>query len=183
MSTQPSASSRMPDEIVRDRRTVLRSAAAIGLAGAATPLLAACGDDGAAAGGGATTPASSAPSSAPTSSAPAETSAPATSAPSSAGGGGPVLGPTSDVPVGGGKVYKDAKIVVTQPTAGQYKGFSAVCTHMSCVLADVAGGTINCGCHGSKFNVADGTVARGPASSQLAAADITVHGNQIHGPA
>jgi Rieske Fe-S protein len=183
MSTQPSAPS-PGSEDVRDRRTVLRGAAVIGLAGAATPLLAACGDDGGTAGGGATTTAPE--SSAPATSAPASdpTSAPATSATSSAGGGGgPVLGPTSDVPVGGGKVYADAKVVVTQPTAGQYKGFTAVCTHQGCVVADVADGTINCGCHGSKFKVADGTVANGPASSPLAAADITVHGNQIHGPA
>ena len=80
-------------------------------------------------------------------------------------------------------MYADAKIVVTQPTAGQYKGFTAVCTHQGCVVAEVAGGTINCGCHGSKFKAADGSVANGPAASPLAAAEITVHGNQIHGPA
>ncbi|HEY3002507.1 MAG TPA: Rieske (2Fe-2S) protein, partial [Kribbellaceae bacterium] len=162
MSTTPEAST--PDENLHDRRTVLRGAAAVGLAGAAVPLLAACGGSDS---GAKTDPSASAPaSSEPASTAP--TSAPASS------GGGEVLGPVSDVPVGGGKIYADAKVVVTQPTAGRYKGFSAVCTHNGCILADVAGGTINCGCHGSKFKIADGSVANGPASSPLASVQVTV---------
>ncbi|HEY3005608.1 MAG TPA: Rieske (2Fe-2S) protein, partial [Kribbellaceae bacterium] len=116
----------------------------------------------------------------PASSEPASTAP--TSAPASSGGG-EVLGPVGDVPVGGGKIYADAKVVVTQPAAGQFKGFSAVCTHNGCILADVAGGTINCGCHGSKFKIADGSVANGPASSPLASVRVTVKGNQILGPA
>lgn len=178
MSTvHPAQSGANEGEAVRDRRTVLRGAAAVGLAGAAAPLLAACGDDGEAGG----TP-SSAPgtTSAPTTSAP--TSAPS-SAPSSAPGGGSVLGPTSDVPVGGGKVYQDAKVVVTQPKAGEFKGFSAVCTHNQCIVRDVANGTINCGCHGSKFAIADGARTAGPASSPLPPAKVTVQGNNILGPA
>jgi Rieske Fe-S protein len=172
MSTKP------VDPAVRDRRTVLRSAAALGLAGAATPLLAACGDDGEA-GSGATTPASSAPATSTEPTTSASSSAPATSSAPA----GNALGSTSDVPVGGGAVFKDAKVVVTQPTAGQFKGFSAVCTHQQCIVADVAGGTINCGCHGSKFKIEDGSVSAGPASSALPAANITVQGDQILGPA
>jgi len=44
-----------------------------------------------------------------------------------------------------------------------------------CTLADVSGGTINCRCHGSKFNL-DGTVANGPASRPLEVRSITVGG-------
>jgi Rieske Fe-S protein len=154
-------------EVVRDRRAVLRGAAVAGLAGVSAPLLAACGDDGT-------------PGTAPgTTSAP--TSAPS-SAPSSAPGGGAVLGKASDVPVGGGVIYGDAKVVVTQPTAGQYKGFSAVCTHQSCIVGTVSAGTINCNCHGSMFNVADGSVAKGPAASPLPSVAVTVEGGNIIGP-
>src|SRR4051794_36074049 len=64
---------------------------------------------------------------------------------------GTVLGPVSDVPSGGGKIYPAAKIVVTQPSMGEYKAFSAVCTHQSCIVATVSDGTINCTCHGSKY--------------------------------
>jgi Rieske Fe-S protein len=170
------APSSTPDENVRDRRSVLRGAAVVGLAGVATPLIAACGGNDEAS-GGVRGDNSSAPSSAPLS------SAPESSAPASTGGGAGVLGPASEVPVGGGKVFADAKIVVTQPTAGQFKGFTAVCTHNGCLVASVEGGTIICPCHGSKFKIADGSVANGPASSPLAAVAVTVQGGQLHGSA
>ena len=80
-------------------------------------------------------------------------------------------------------VFSDAKIVVTQPTAGQYKAFTAVCTHMQCLVTKVENDTIDCPCHGSKFNASDGTVANGPASRPLAPVTITVQGGNILGPA
>jgi Rieske Fe-S protein len=89
------------------------------------------------------------------------------------------LARTSDIPVGGGKIFEDQKIVVTQPTAGTFKCFTAVCTHAGCVVGDVSGGTINCPCHGSKFKVADGSVANGPAKKSLAAVAIKVAGDAI----
>ncbi|WP_432935801.1 Rieske 2Fe-2S domain-containing protein [Kribbella sp. CA-253562] len=158
---------------VRDRRSILRGAAVAGLAGVGAPLLAACGGDGDAGGTATGGQTSSAPSSAPT-------SAPS-SAPSSAGG--PVLGPAADVPVGGGAVFKDAKVVVTQPTAGQYKGFSAVCTHQGCIVAKVENGEIDCNCHGSKFSATDGSVKSGPAREPLAAVTVSVQGGNIVGSA
>jgi Rieske Fe-S protein len=99
--------------------------------------------------------------------------------PASAGASGTLLGRTEDIPVGGGKVYTDAKVVVTQPTKGVYKGFSAVCTHVGCLCNQVAGGTIDCPCHGSKFAIATGAVVAGPAPSPLPAAPITVTGGKI----
>ena len=81
-------------------------------------------------------------------------SSPSGSAPT----GGTPLGLAADVPVGGGKVYTAAQVVVTQPSAGQYKAFSAICTHVGCICNQVAGGTINCPCHGAKFKITDGSV-------------------------
>ncbi len=46
---------------------------------------------------------------------------------------GTLLGMASAVPVGGGMIYTDAKVVVTQPTKDVYKAFSAVCTHVGCI--------------------------------------------------
>lgn len=98
---------------------------------------------------------------------------------SAAAGGGTPLAKTSEIPVGGGKVFADQKVVVTQPTAGQFKCFSAVCTHQGCTVGGVSGGTINCPCHGSKFKVADGSVANGPAASPLPEKQVSVSGDEI----
>ncbi|UBU19003.1 Rieske (2Fe-2S) protein [Nonomuraea gerenzanensis] len=88
------------------------------------------------------------------------------------------LANTSDIPEGGGKVFKNQKIVVTQPTAGEYKAFSAVCTHQGCTVDEVAD-TINCPCHGSAFSITDGSVANGPATEPLEEKQIEVDGEKI----
>ncbi len=93
--------------------------------------------------------------------------------------GGKELTTTGDIPVGGGKIFKDEKVVVTQPEEGQFKDFSAVCTHQQCIVANVEGGTINCTCHGSKFSIADGAVENPPATRPLPAEEIMVEGNSI----
>jgi Rieske Fe-S protein len=92
---------------------------------------------------------------------------------------GAELGSTGDVPVGGGKVFADKRVVVTQPAAGTFAAFSAICTHQGCTVDAVADGTINCPCHGSKFKVADGSVAHGPAAQALEKKAITVTGGKI----
>jgi Rieske Fe-S protein len=92
---------------------------------------------------------------------------------------GTTLGKTSDIEVGGGKVFGSQQVVVTQPVAGTFKAFSAICTHQGCVVGGVKDGTINCDCHGSKFKVADGSVANGPANRPLPAKNVTVQGDSI----
>lgn len=93
-------------------------------------------------------------------------------------GSGP-LGPTSDVPVGGGHVFADQQVVVTQPKAGEFKAFSAVCTHQGCLVSSVADGQIRCPCHGSAFSATDGSVLGGPAPTPLPAERIKVSGGTI----
>jgi len=93
--------------------------------------------------------------------------------------GPPVLASTTDIPVGGGKILTDKKIVITQPQAGSFKAFTAVCTHQGCIVGTVSGGTINCPCHGSKFSIANGSVVNGPATSPLAPVGIKVQGTSI----
>ncbi|MFK4070597.1 Rieske (2Fe-2S) protein [Streptomyces sp. NPDC029674] len=95
------------------------------------------------------------------------------------GGGGAVLAKTSDIPVGGGKIFKDEQLVVTQPTEGEFKAFSNRCTHKQCPVTSVEGGTVNCPCHGSKFDIADGSVRGGPAPKPLPAAEISVADGSI----
>lgn len=92
---------------------------------------------------------------------------------------GQELARTSDIPVGGGKIFKGEKVVVTQPKEGEFKAFSNICTHQQCPVANVEGGTINCTCHGSKFHITDGSVAHPPATRPLPEKKITVDGNSI----
>ncbi|MFI9151251.1 Rieske (2Fe-2S) protein [Streptomyces sp. NPDC053367] len=95
------------------------------------------------------------------------------------GSAGTVLGRTSEVPEGGGKVFGDAGVVVTQPTAGEFKAFSAKCTHQGCAVKDIANDVISCPCHGSEFSATDGSVKKGPATQPLPAEKITVEGDTI----
>ncbi|MET8110933.1 MULTISPECIES: Rieske (2Fe-2S) protein [Streptomyces] len=92
---------------------------------------------------------------------------------------GAALASTADIPEGGGKVFADSKVVVTQPTAGEFKAFSATCTHQGCAVKSVADGVINCPCHNSNFSIADGSVQSGPATKPLPAMEITVSGDAI----
>jgi Rieske Fe-S protein len=92
---------------------------------------------------------------------------------------GTELGSVSDIPVGGGKIYTADKVVVTQPEAGTYRGFSAVCTHMGCIVDQVSNGTIDCPCHGSEFSITDGHVVAGPAPSPLPRKSIKVRNGKV----
>lgn len=152
------------------RRGVLAGVGLVGLAGAVS----ACGSGG------------SGSSSAGTSAG----GSPATggaSAPSSASGGsgstaaaqGSALATTSEIPVGSGKIFTSEKVVVTQPTSGDIKAFSAVCTHMGCLVSTISNGTIDCPCHGSQYSISTGAVVGGPAPSPLPAQPITVTGTNI----
>jgi Rieske Fe-S protein len=93
--------------------------------------------------------------------------------------GGKEVARTSDIPVGGGKILDDQRIVVTQPAKGEFKAFTTDCTHQGCSVSQVVGGTIRCPCHGSLFRVTDGSVAHGPATRPLDPVKIEVAGNSI----
>ena len=101
------------------------------------------------------------------------------SSPQPGSGPTPSLALISDVPAGGGKILADKKIVITQPRAGSFEAFTAVCTHLGCTVSSVSGGTINCPCHGSKFSISNGSVVAGPAPSALAPVSIKVQGTSI----
>lgn len=148
-----------------DRRRLLAGAAMLGVAG---PVLAACG------------------SSSDTSSSDATGSAGSGgpgkaggSGKSGAGSGGSSLVATADVPVDGGVVIDIQKVVVTQPSQGEFKCFSAICTHQGCLVGSVDQNTITCPCHGSQFSATDGSVVTGPATSPLPEVKVAVKGGNV----
>jgi Rieske Fe-S protein len=89
------------------------------------------------------------------------------------------LAKADEIPVGGGKIFAKEGVVVTQPTAGEFKAFSNICTHQRCPVSSIDGGTINCTCHFSKFSIEDGSVKGGPAKQPLPAKDVKVDGGNI----
>ena len=95
------------------------------------------------------------------------------------GGAGRMLVAVDRVPVGGGVVLAKDKVVVTRPTADDVRAFSAVCTHQGCTVNSVAGGAIDCPCHGSSFDATTGAVRRGPASRPLPAVAVTVRSGKV----
>ncbi len=105
-------------------------------------------------------------------------SAPGSPGPAGSNGSG-ALATTSEIPVGGGKILTAQKIVITQPQAGSFDAFTAICTHAGCTVSTVADGTIDCPCHGSKFSISDGSVVNGPATAPLARISIKLQGNSI----
>lgn len=90
-----------------------------------------------------------------------------------------VLTTVAKVPTGGGVVLGSANVVVTKDASGAIHAFSATCTHQGCRVASVSGGTINCPCHGSRFNASTGAVVQGPATRPLPTVAVTVQGDQI----
>jgi nitrite reductase/ring-hydroxylating ferredoxin subunit len=85
---------------------------------------------------------------------------------------------TSDVPVGGGVIIGE-KYVVTQPTEGEFKVFSAICTHQGNPVGEVTDKQIICPFHQSHFSITDGSVISGPAQTALPAISFTTSGDNI----
>ncbi|MEU4727791.1 Rieske (2Fe-2S) protein [Streptomyces sp. NPDC023588] len=140
----------MPAPQPAARRTVLKGAAALAGAAGAGVTLAACST---AATSGGNTPA--------TPTAPVE------------------LGAAAEVPVGGAKLYRERKLIVSCPAEGRYTAFSAQCTHAGCVLDKIVEGEGNCPCHGSRFDVATGKAVKGPATDPLPAVPVKVENGKL----
>ena len=144
------------------RRTVLQASGIIAIGG----LVAACSS------GGSESAATAAPAT-------TDAAVPGDSAPASGGAGAGAVAQTSDIPVGGGLIIAEPAVVITQPTAGEYKAFTAICTHQGCLVSEVVNNEIICPCHGSKFSATDGAVITGPAQTPLTAAGVSVEGGSV----
>ena len=146
-----------------NRRTLLGCAALYGVAG---PILSACSSDRAEEGATGDGTGSGTPG----------------DQTSSDGNGGQATGglvAAADVPVGGGVALVDQRIVVVQPTEGEFKAYSGSCTHQGRTIDKVEDGAMVCPLHGSRFAVEDGSVEQGPATSPLPEVQVRVRDGQV----
>lgn len=152
---QPQQTDALPDapRACCGRRDALRAVGAVAVAGTA---LTACGTD-----------------------AEQQVSDAASSAAGAASDAAENLAQKADIPVGGGKIFDGPKVVMTQPTEGDYKAFSSVCTHQGCNVSSVENGAIICACHGSEFDIATGDVKKGPATKALPTKSVSVGADGI----
>lgn len=100
----------------------------------------------------------------------------------SSGGGGRVLaGSLTDIPGGTGKVVAmgSKPVIVTNTEAG-VTAFSAVCTHLGCIVDyDATVRQIVCPCHDGHFNATTGVVISGPPPRPLPPVATAIEGDQI----
>jgi nitrite reductase/ring-hydroxylating ferredoxin subunit len=90
---------------------------------------------------------------------------------------------TSAVPVKGGKTFSvgGKKILITQPKAGTFKAFVAVCTHQGSVLdgeKHIKNGAVVCPTHRAKFDINSGAGSP-PAQLPLGKVSVSVSGGNV----
>jgi nitrite reductase/ring-hydroxylating ferredoxin subunit len=88
----------------------------------------------------------------------------------------------SQVPVGSGVRVDSAlgALMIVQPRAGNFRAFSAVCTHAGCEVTDVTVSEMICNCHGSVFSTEDGAVTQGPARRGLRQYELVQRDGQLY---
>ena len=77
-------------------------------------------------------------------------------------------------------VVQDRKIAVTK-FLGNYYAFDDECTHAHCALSEgfLEGLSIECPCHGARFNIAVGSVEALPATEPIRIYPVKVEGDTI----
>ncbi len=79
------------------------------------------------------------------------------------------IGKMDDIPVDGAKIVRMDKkaIAVVRTGEGQVRAFSAVCTHLGCIVQYVPDKRVfHCNCHGSEFDLTGKNIS-GPAPAPL----------------
>jgi cytochrome b6-f complex iron-sulfur subunit len=98
-----------------------------------------------------------------------------------AGGGKVLVAKLADLPIGQGKVVAlGSKPALVVNTDQGVKAYSAICTHLGCIVAwDAGNGTIVCPCHDGRFSPANGAVISGPPPAPLTPLTTTIEKEEI----
>lgn len=102
---------------------------------------------------------------------------------STASYGGPTeVGKEQDFPPNSSQVVSvnDKPVIIVNSKAGGMKAFSAICTHLGCIVSwDARKGTIHCPCHDGFFNAVTGAVISGPPPRALAQYEVAVKDGKV----
>ena len=98
-----------------------------------------------------------------------------------AAGGKVLVGKVADIPPGEGKVVPvGSKPTIVVNTAQGMKAYSAICTHLGCIVTyDSGSAAIVCPCHDGRFNPTTGAVQSGPPPTGLTPEEVSVEGDEI----
>ncbi len=98
-------------------------------------------------------------------------------------GGRTLVGTVDDFPPGMGKIVPvNNKAVIVVNTQQGIRVFSAICTHLGCIVLEKEPGLayIKCPCHDGRFNPLNGAVISGPPPRPLPAYEFTVEAGKIY---
>jgi nitrite reductase/ring-hydroxylating ferredoxin subunit len=75
----------------------------------------------------------------------------------------------------------DGRRIAVANVDGSLHAFDDTCTHMGCSLAqgEMDGNVIECPCHGSRFDVTNGTVVQGPATDPVETFEARMEGSDL----
>ncbi len=93
---------------------------------------------------------------------------------------GTELAALSAIPVGGSLDVQigGTAILLSQPEEGKAIAFSAICRHQGCVVA-AAGASLDCPCHGSRYDAATGAVLNGPSTKPLIEIPVEINAESM----
>ena len=93
------------------------------------------------------------------------------------------VGDERDLPVGQGKIISagDKPVIVVHTAQGGVKAYSAVCTHLGCIVGwQQSRGFIQCPCHDARFNPVTGAVISGPAPRPLPPVQVSIENGKVY---
>jgi cytochrome b6-f complex iron-sulfur subunit len=97
--------------------------------------------------------------------------------------GGPTnVGAVEDFPLNSAKIVSvnDKPVIVVNTKAGELKAFSAICTHLGCIVSwSARKSIIHCPCHDGFFNPVTGAVVSGPPPSPLPQYELVVKDGNV----
>lgn len=94
-----------------------------------------------------------------------------------------MVGAIGDFPMGDGRVVavNDKPVIIVNTKAGGVKAFSAICTHLGCVV-NWSGkkNVIQSPCHDGLFNPVSGAVVGGPPPRPLPAYEVVIKDGKVY---